>query len=83
MNPDIFNWDQKCDLFLDAKKALPTVFELISYSSGGVFPNFFSPQILFFCDLKPHAKFQNPRSIPSGRKVFDPEEEEEEKLSQK
>ena len=28
-------------------------------------PKNVSPQILFFCDLKPHANFQN----PSGRKV--------------
>ena len=28
-----------------------------------------SLQILFFWDLKPHAKFQNPRTTPSGRKV--------------
>jgi hypothetical protein len=30
---------------------------------------YFSTQILFFCELKPHAKFQNPRTNPSGRKV--------------
>ena len=29
-----------------------------------------------FCDFKPHAKFQNPRTNPSGRKVSDPEEGE-------
>ena len=28
-----------------------------------------SPQILFFCDAKPHAKFLNPMITPSGRKV--------------
>jgi hypothetical protein len=32
-------------------------------------PIFFLPQILFLCDLKPHAKFQNPTITPSGRKV--------------
>ena len=30
---------------------------------------FVSPQILFFCELKPHAKFPNPTITPSGRKV--------------
>jgi hypothetical protein len=30
---------------------------------------FFLPQILFFCDLKPNAKFQNLKITPSGRKV--------------
>ena len=33
-------------------------------------PNYFPPQILFFCDLRPHAKFQNPTITPSGRKVM-------------
>ena len=28
-----------------------------------------SPQILFFCELKPHAKFQNPRTSHSRRKL--------------
>jgi hypothetical protein len=23
----------------------------------------------FFCEFKPHAKFQNPRTTPSGRKI--------------
>ena len=36
---------------------------------GGRCPIFFLPQILFFCELKPHAKFRNPRTTPSGRKV--------------
>jgi hypothetical protein len=31
---------------------------------------FFLTQILFFCDLEPHAKFRNPMITPSGRKVF-------------
>ena len=34
-------------------------------------------QILFFCELKPNAKFQNPTINPSGRKVTQGEEEEE------
>ena len=42
-------------------------------------PNLFSPQILFFCDLKPHAKFQNPTITPSGRKVSVGEERERKK----
>ena len=38
-------------------------------------PQFFlSPQILFFCDLKPHAKFRNPTITPSWRKVSGGEE---------
>ena len=38
-----------------------------------------SPQILIFCDLKPHAKFQNPMITPSGRKVTRQSEREREK----
>ena len=41
--------------------------------------NFFLPQILFFCDLKLHAKFHNPRRTPSGRKVCGGEEKKEKK----
>jgi hypothetical protein len=29
---------------------------------------FFSPQILFFCELKPHAKFPNPKTTPGAEK---------------
>ena len=36
-------------------------------------------QNLIFCDLKPHAKFQNLRTTPSGRKVCDREKEERKK----
>ena len=32
-------------------------------------PIFFPPQILFLCELKPHAKFYNPMITPSGRQV--------------
>ena len=32
-----------------------------------------------FCELKPHAKFKNPRATPSGRKVTQVEEEEKER----
>jgi hypothetical protein len=35
--------------------------------------------ILFFFELKPHATFQNPKINPSGRKVIQGEEREEEK----
>ena len=34
--------------------------------------------IIFFCDLKPHVKFHNPRTTPSGRKVRVGEEERRE-----
>ena len=37
-------------------------------------PSFVLPQILFVCDLKPHAKFWNPTITPSGRKVSEAEE---------
>jgi hypothetical protein len=37
------------------------------------------PQILFFCELKPGAKYQNPVITPSGRKVTRAEEEREKK----
>ena len=29
----------------------------------------FHPKSHFFCELKSHAKFQNPKITPSGRKV--------------
>ena len=36
----------------------------------GKSPKFsFTPNLIFFCDLKPHAKFWNPTITPSGRKV--------------
>ena len=37
------------------------------------------PKSYYFCDLKPNVKFQNTRTTPSGRKVFDPEERKEKK----
>ena len=36
---------------------------------GGSSNNFFYPKSYFFCELKPHAKFQNPTISPSGIKV--------------
>ena len=42
-------------------------------------PICFTPK-LFFCDLKPYAKFQNPRTTPSWRKVCDPERKERKKI---
>ena len=36
---------------------------------GDLPPGSFLPQILFFGDLNPHAKFRNPTITPSGRKV--------------
>ena len=38
----------------------------------------FHPKSYFFCELKPHAKFQNPTISPSGRKVTRRREEERE-----
>ena len=32
-----------------------------------------TPNLIFFCDLKPHAKFQNPTITPSGREVSEAE----------
>ena len=43
--------------------------------TGGVSQICFTP-ILFFCDLKPHAKFQNHTVTPSGRKVTRSEKRE-------
>ena len=37
---------------------------------------FFYPKSYFFCDLKLHAKFQNPRTTPAWRKVCGPERKE-------
>ena len=36
-------------------------------------------KILFFCELKPHIQFQNPRTTPSGRKVTQSERKKEER----
>ena len=37
------------------------------------FPDYFlHPKSYFFCELGAHAKFNNPRTTPSGRKVCDP-----------
>ena len=43
-------------------------------SMGGT-PIFPPNKSYFFCELKHHSKFQNPRTTLSGRKVCDPEEE--------
>ena len=37
--------------------------------AGGVPRICFHPKSYFFCELKPHTKFQNPTITPSGRKV--------------
>ena len=42
--------------------------------SGGP-PTFVYPKSYFYCDLKPHGKFQNPTITPSGRKVTGAERE--------
>jgi hypothetical protein len=39
----------------------------------------FTPNLIFFCELKPHAKFRNPTITPSGRKVTSGERREREK----
>ena len=44
--------------------------------AGGVPQTRVHPKFYFFCDLKPHPKFQNPTITPSGRKVAQAEEEE-------
>jgi hypothetical protein len=43
----------------------------------------FYPKSYFFCDLKLNAKFQNPRTTPSGRKVCGTERKEEKKNNPK
>ena len=35
----------------------------------------FTPNLIFFCDLKPHAKYHNPTIAPSRRKVSEAERE--------
>ncbi len=45
---------------------------------GGV-PFFFYPKSYFFCDLKLCAKFHNPRTTPSGRKVCGTQERRKKK----
>ena len=46
-------------------------------------PNFFYPKSYFFCDLKPRAKFHNPRTIPSWRKVCGGERKKKKKNNPK
>jgi hypothetical protein len=42
------------------------------------------PQFFFiFGELGAHAKFQNPRTTPSGKKVCDPERKKERKKEEK
>jgi hypothetical protein len=41
--------------------------------------NFFYSKSYLFCNLKPHAKFQNPTITPSGRKVTGAEREKKER----
>ena len=38
----------------------------------------FHPKSYYFCELKPHAKFQNPTITPSGKKVTQAEREKRE-----
>jgi hypothetical protein len=38
----------------------------------------FHPKSYFWCDLKPHAKIQNPTITPSGRKVSEAERKKKE-----
>ena len=47
---------------------------------GGGPLNFGSPELLFFSESKPHAKFHNPRTIPSGRKVIQVTQEKIQKV---
>ena len=47
-------------------------------------PHFFSyPKSYFFGDLKPHAKYQNPRTTPSGRKVTQADRKKEKERREK
>jgi hypothetical protein len=41
----------------------------------------FYSKYYFFCDLKFHAKFHNPRATPSGKKVFGTEQKNNPKNS--
>ena len=47
---------------------LKIIKKLTPREQGG-FSQFDLPQLLFLCELKPHAKFQEPMITPSGRKV--------------
>jgi hypothetical protein len=44
----------------------------------GVPQLFFTPNLNFFCELKPPTTFQNPTITPSGRKVMQGERKKEE-----
>ena len=46
-------------------------------ATGG--PKFIYPKSYFFCDLELHAKFQNPSTTPSGRKVWGTERKKKRK----
>ena len=45
-----------------------------SVHAGPSAQTFFHPKSYFFGELEPHAKFKNPRTTPSGRKVMQGEE---------
>ena len=44
-------------------------------------PNFFLPQIYFFCEFKTHGKLRNPTITPSWRKVSVGEGKKKEKIT--
>ena len=59
-----------------AKRSVHYIWYYFSFSFFGVNFFLFYPKSSFFCYLKLHAKFHNPRTTPSGRKVCGGEEEE-------
>jgi hypothetical protein len=70
VNPNTFDPIQFCPTFffdpriiLDQSSCLKNCLGW----PGGSAKYYFTPN-LFFCGLRPHAKFQNPRTTPSGRK---------------
>ena len=67
------NCNSKHFSFFSPKKPL----KINPLGAGGVPQFLFHPKSYFFCDLKPHAKFQNPMINPSGRKVTQRERERE------
>jgi hypothetical protein len=61
-------------------KKVKNVFSISGNFKHSLFPKINpKPQILFFCDFKPHAKFWNPTITPSWRKVTGSEKKKKRK----
>jgi hypothetical protein len=80
------------EIFLIKVLAIPDNFGHFSFFSTKKIPPqggrgapqiFFRHKSYFFSELEPHAKFQHPRTPPSGRKVRVAEEREKERKKER